>query len=134
MWFALSFNAFSVNYRLTHKLPLFMKHKLQQYPYGPFSTTHTQQFFFLSLLSQGRNWDKQTRQNHCWSEATSKTRLATELCFKYVFGKPEAKLFQVFLEAKRGNCALVLDSQATPVPSTLPAENNPHSCKCSWKL
>lgn len=72
----------------------------------------TQQFYFLSLLSQGRNWDKQTWQNHCWSEAISKTKLATELCFKYVL-ESQKQSSSKFFPKQRGNCAPVLNSQVT---------------------
>ena len=125
--FTLSFNAFSVHYRLMHKLALFTKHKLQQHPYGPFfNHPPTQQFYFLSLLSQGRNWDKQTQQNHCWREAISKTKLATELCFKYVLESQKQSSSKFFLK-QRGNCSPVrLTSNSQHAHSALPLENKWH--------
>lgn len=77
-----------------------------------FNHPHTQWFYFLSLLNWGRNRDKQTWQNHCRSEAISKTKLATELCFKYVLGSQKQSSSKFLLKQRR-NCTPVPNSHIT---------------------
>lgn len=112
-------------------------HYLWNTDYSNIHTDHfqppTQQFYFLSLLSQGRNWDKQTWQNHYWSKAISKTKLATELCFKYVLESQKQSSSKFFLK-RRGNCTPVLNSQATASMCLQLClwRTNRTNCKRSW--